>query len=167
MRNIVLTGFMGVGKTTVGRELAKRLKMKFFDMDEIIEKEEGKTIVQIFDEKGEKYFRKKEDEIFRKLLDEDSAVISTGGGTFENADLRKLCKEKATSVCLVSSFESLIKKIEELKESRPMLRNKSIDEIKQLYKIRAECYIDCDNCVEVDNMNVNQVVEEILGLLNK
>lgn len=69
-KNIILTGFMGVGKTTVGRELAKRLGMKFLDMDAVIEKEERKTVQQIFEEHGEEYFRRKEDRVLRTLLDQ-------------------------------------------------------------------------------------------------
>ena len=73
MKHIVLTGFMGVGKTTVGRELASRLAMKFLDMDQIIEKEEGRTVAQIFEERGEEYFRRKEDRVLKTLLDQGAS----------------------------------------------------------------------------------------------
>src|SRR2546427_4283149 len=134
-KNIVLTGFMGVGKTTVGKELAKRLEAEFFDTDEIIEKEEGKTVADIFEQDGEDYFRKREAEVFRRLMDRNSAVISTGGGTFENPDVRRLAKERVISVCLLSSVEGLLKRMNQLKEGRPMLRTKTAEEIRALYAV--------------------------------
>lgn len=153
---------MGVGKTTAGRELAIRLAVKFFDMDQIIEKEEGKTVKQIFEEHGEEYFRMKEDDVLRTLLDQGPSVISTGGGTFENPELRKLCKEKAVTIWLVSRLEHFLGGIEELRKQRPMLKLRTVEEIKELYKRRSRHYAECDICIEVNDLSPQEVVERIL-----
>src|SRR5881628_89717 len=137
MKHIVLTGFMGVGETTVGREVASRLAMKFLDMDQIIEKEEGRTVAQIFEERGEEYFRRKEDSVLKTLLDQGPSLISTGGGTFENPELRKLCKEKAVSIWLAARLEHILGWIKELRKERPMLKLRTIEEIRELYKERS------------------------------
>ena len=81
-KNLVLTGMMGVGKSTIGKKLAKKLKFKFIDIDFIIEKKERKKIDEIFKTKGEKYFRKIEEKITLKFLDRERQVISLGGGSF-------------------------------------------------------------------------------------
>jgi shikimate kinase len=135
---------MGFGKTTVGRELASRLAMRFSDMDEIIEKEEGRTVAQIFEEDWEEYFRKKEDKVLKTLLDQGPSVISTGGGTFENPELRKLCKEKAVTIWLATRLEHILGGIEELRKLRPMLKLRTIEEIRELYKERSKYYADCE-----------------------
>lgn len=167
MRNVILTGFMGVGKTTVGKILAEKLKMRFVDMDEIAEREEGMSVFDIFERRGEPYFRKKEAEIFRRLLKDESVIISTGGGTFANPDLRRLSKQYATSVCLVCKFENIVPRIEEMRASRPLLKDKSVEEIRELFKIRAECYIDCDHCIEIDGLSPEQVVEKVLAAIKE
>lgn len=161
MGNIVLTGFMGVGKTTVGKKIAQRLGMLFVDMDEVIEHREGLAIVDIFDAKGEKYFREKEAALFRELLAKENMVISTGGGTFENADLRREAKERAVSVCLVCSLETIMSRIEQLRATRPLLQKKTPEQIRELFKIRAACYIDCKVCVDTDGLSPEQVADRV------
>ena len=167
MQNIVLSGFMGVGKTTVGRMLAEKLDMHFLDMDQLIEQKEKMSIVEIFDQKGEAYFRAEEDKLLRKLLEEEDVIISTGGGTFENEELRKHAVSKATAICLVCSFECLAKRIDALRETRPLLKEKSLEEIKELYKIREVCYLDCDVCIDVEDLNPEQVTEKALEAIKK
>ena len=82
-KSLVLTGMMGVGKSTIGRLIAKRLKIKFIDVDKIIEKKK-KTIKRIFEDNGEKYFRKLEEKITLKILKNNKSVIALGGGAFIN-----------------------------------------------------------------------------------
>ena len=88
-KNLVLTGMMGVGKSTIGKKLAKRLKLKFVDIDQIIEKKEKNTIKEIFKNKSESYFRKIEQKITFKQLKKKNLVIALGGGAFINNSIRK------------------------------------------------------------------------------
>ena len=88
-KSLVLTGMMGAGKSTIGRLLAKRLKVRFIDIDKIIEKSEKKSIKRIFDEDGEKYFREIEEKITLKIIKNKIAVIALGGGAFMNNQIRE------------------------------------------------------------------------------
>lgn len=92
-------------------------------------------------------------------------MISTGGGTFENPELRNLCKEKAVTIWLVSRLERLLGGIEELRKQRPMLKLRTIEEIRELYKRRSKYYAECDICVEINDLTSSQVVESILEFL--
>ena len=87
--NLVLTGMMGSGKSTVGKSLAKKLKLKFVDTDSIIEKSQKKTIAEIFDKKGENYFRKVEEHVCLEILEKENLAIALGGGAFINPRIRK------------------------------------------------------------------------------
>ena len=88
-KNLVLTGMMGVGKSTIGKRLAKKLGLKFIDLDKIIEKREGTTIKDIFNTKGEDYFRKIEKRTALQEFKKSNNVIALGGGAFMNKDIRK------------------------------------------------------------------------------
>jgi shikimate kinase len=93
-KNLILTGMMGVGKTTIGKRLAKELSYAFIDMDKIIEKQEGESISSIFRNKGEDYFRKIEKKLTIIELKKNSSVISLGGGAFLNSTIRQYSKKK-------------------------------------------------------------------------
>ena len=90
-KNLTLTGMMGVGKSTVGKILAKKLQYTFIDIDKLIEKKEGLSINSIFENKGENYFRKVESKITLSELKKDNSVISLGGGAFLNDAIRNKC----------------------------------------------------------------------------
>ena len=99
-KNLTLTGMMGVGKTTIGKILAKRLGYKFIDVDKLIEKKEGLAINLIFKNKGEDYFREIESEITLLELKKNNSVISLGGGAFLNKEIRKSTKKFSVSFWL-------------------------------------------------------------------
>ena len=165
-KNICLIGFMGVGKTSVGNLLAKKLSLPFFDTDSMVEKDVGLIIPEIFERHGEKFFREKEYEIAQPTLNKKDCVIALGGGAFVSPNIQRAAKNSLV-ICLSSSFETFLQKVEELKSSRPLLKNKSLEEIQKLYNIRAACYTGCDFNINVDNLSAEEVTNKIISFLKR
>ena len=161
-KSLVLTGMMGVGKSTIGRLLAKRLKIKFVDVDRIIEKNERKTIKQIFDENGETYFRKLEKKITLKLLKNKKIVVALGGGAFINDEIRDKVLKTSVSIWLKVSLDKLHKRYRR-NDKRPLLNKKKIDkEVRNIYLSRKKIYSLADFKINCDNINKAEIVEKIL-----
>ena len=139
-KNLILTGMMGVGKSTVGKGLAERLGYTFIDVDKIIEKKEGTSISTIFKNKGEAYFRTQELKATLKELEKNNSVISLGGGAFINKTIRRIVKSSSISFWLDVSTSLLIKRLSKSKK-RPLLFNKSLSEaINKIYFERKKIY---------------------------
>ena len=126
VKNLTLTGMMGVGKSTIGKILAKKLNYNFVDVDNIIELKEGSSINSIFKNKSETYFRKVENDITLTELKKSNSVISLGGGAFLNNAIRKNTKKTSISFWLDVPIEELIKRLKKNKQ-RPLLFNKNIN----------------------------------------
>ncbi len=140
-KNLTLTGMMGVGKSTVGKNLAKKLKYNFFDVDKLIEIKEGASINFIFKNKSENYFRKIENEITLQVLKKRNSVISLGGGAFLNKLIRTSAKRKSVSFWLDVDIPQLIERLKRTKK-RPLLYKKNIsDTIKKIYIEREKSII--------------------------
>lgn len=120
---IVLVGLMGVGKSTVGRRLANRLKLPFVDADHEIEHAAGMTITDIFARYGEPYFRDGERRVIARLIDGRPKVIATGGGAFINDDTRALILSDALSIWLDAPVEVLVERVRR-RDTRPLLRGR-------------------------------------------
>ena len=121
-RPIVLVGLMGVGKTTVGRRLAKRLGLAFVDADEEIERAADLTVEEVFDRFGEDYFRDGERRVIARLLEGKRQIIATGGGAFMNAETRALILEKAIAIWLDADLDTLVKRVAR-RDTRPLLKS--------------------------------------------
>ncbi len=159
-KNLVLTGMMGTGKSTIGNSLSKKLKKEFIDIDHIIEEKLSLSIFQIFQDKGEKFFRKIEEEESKKYLKKNGAVIALGGGAFINEKIRKYVKENSFSVWLDLDNSKLFKKLENNKK-RPLLENISEKDFKKLHDERKKVYSLADFKINCDFKNKDQIVEEI------
>jgi shikimate kinase len=149
--NIALIGFMGSGKTTVGKALARALEMKFVDIDKEIVKLEKRTVAEIFEQDGEEYFR----EIERKIIDKESKdnniVISTGGGVIiDNANIKKL-KESSFVVYLNCDIDCIYDRVKN-KKHRPLLNvDEPYKKLVELYNKREILYkISCDYSVDIN-----------------
>lgn len=125
---LVLIGLMGVGKTTVGRRLAKRLDLPFVDADEEIEKAADLKVTEIFDRFGEDYFRDGERRVIARLIEGPCRVIATGGGAFMNDETRELILANATAIWLDADIETLVKRVGR-RDTRPLLRSGNTEEI--------------------------------------
>ena len=162
--NIALIGFMGSGKTTVGRQLAKALDMKFIDIDKMISMREKKNIPEIFKEYGEKYFRDKEREIIEEESRENNIVIATGGGAIVDNENLKNLKKSSYVVYLDATIECIYERIKESKH-RPLIAEADdvYARIKELYEKRLWLYkISGDYSVEITSETVTQdTVEKI------
>lgn len=127
-RPIVLVGLMGVGKSTVGRRLASRLKLPFADADTEIETAAGMTVTEIFDRFGEPYFRDGERRVIARLMDGRPKVIATGGGAFVNGDTRALILAQATAIWLHADTNVLAERVQR-RDTRPLLRGRNPAEV--------------------------------------
>ena len=166
IQNIALTGFMAVGKSAVGRVLARKLRRRFVDLDRLIEKTEGMTVRDIFDQKGESYFRQVEKKVLTGVLQCQGQVVATGGGVVMDEENLKVLREKSLLVCLTASPEVLLKRVGN-GAKRPLLGGTDRRErIEELLKLREKNYVQARVFVDTSDLTVNQVVEKIINLLN-
>jgi len=158
---------MGVGKSTIGKNLAKKLKYNFIDVDKIIEAKEGLSINLIFKNKSESYFRKIENDITLSELKKDNSVISLGGGAFLNKTIRRNAKKFSTSFWLDVPVYELIKRLKKSSQ-RPLLFKKNIDEtIKKIYFDRKKIYNEADFRIKCNSLKSSEIVNKILELYEK
>jgi len=165
MRNLYLVGFMGTGKTSVGKEVAKKKKLNFLDLDELIELKEKRTILDIFAKEGEPYFRRTEKKALREVSAENDFVVACGGGIVLDKDNIAVMKRTGTVVCLSASSRVIMERT--LKDGhRPLL--KVADPKKQielLLKMRAPYYALADKTIDTSKLSVKEVAQKVLRLL--
>ena len=162
-KNLVLTGMMGSGKTTIGKSLSQRLKMEFIDIDAIIEKKVGLSISEIFEIKGEKAFRDVEEIESKKILKKTNLIVALGGGAFINENIRNEIKKNSISVWLDLDIKILYKRVKESKK-RPLLKNSSEEELIKIYNLRKKIYSLADFKVQCSYKNKEQIITELLQI---
>lgn len=163
-RNIVLMGFMGTGKTSVGKKLASRLGMEFVDMDHVIEARAGKPISRIFAEDGEPHFRKMERDLTVELAARSGLVIGCGGGVVLNPDNVRDYQRTGLVICLTATPETIFQRTARA-HHRPLLEEKDrLQRIKDLLEKRRALYEAVPNRVDTESLTTYQVVEVILRL---
>ena len=163
-KNLILTGMMGVGKSTIGKKLARELKYYFVDVDKLIEAKEGCSINLIFKNKSEDYFRKIENQITLKELKKNNSVISLGGGSFLNKSIRLNAKKTSVSFWLDVNIDILTKRLKN-SQKRPLLYKKNIsDTIKKIYFERKKIYNESDFRIRCSSLKSIEIVDKILKL---
>lgn len=168
---IVLMGFMASGKTTVGKILSRALDFDFFDIDKTIEKTEKKTIAEIFEMNGEKYFRKIEREILKDSLKKNNVVIALGGGTPCFFDNIKLINEISISFYLKTSHEKLLERlsITKTKETRPLVKNFSsrnlLNFIDEKSEEREKFYLMANHVINTEEKSKREIAAEIISYI--
>lgn len=162
-RSITLVGLMGVGKTTIGRKLAKKMNRPFVDSDIEIEKAAGQSISDYFIHYGETEFRKGEYRVIKRILNQSGIVLATGGGAFINAKIREEILQKSLTIWLKGDLNILMQRVNRNK-NRPLLnmgnpRQKMQDLMDERYPVYAKAHI----CVDVTQHSPIHTVEEILA----
>ncbi|MBE5870443.1 MAG: shikimate kinase [Lachnospiraceae bacterium] len=164
MSNVILIGYMGCGKSTVGIRLSYWLKQPFLDTDKLIEKKEKTTITEIFDTKGEAYFRQMETDCVKELLKEKgSYVIATGGGLAVREENRRLLGKLGTVVYLRIRPETVYERLKN-DTGRPLLRTEDpLAKITSMIKERSPFYEECaDVIIDVDDKSFEQILRQIV-----
>ena len=163
-KNIVLLGMMGSGKSTIGYLLSNKINSDFYDIDKIIEEEEGLKITEIFENKGENYFRKTEKKISLEELKNSNTVIALGGGAFMEKSIRNGAKNLSISFWLDVSLQSLLIRLKNVKK-RPLLDKDNLKEsIYKIYSERKKIYNKSDFRIKCDSKNTDQIVNKIIKL---
>jgi shikimate kinase len=161
-RTLALVGLMGVGKSSVGRRLARALNLPFRDADEEIERAAGRPVSEIFAELGEPEFRSGEHRVIARLLREGPHVLATGGGAFQHAETRRLLKETALTIWLKCDLDILARRVAR-RDTRPLLRGKDPMEVLNAQaEARYPNYAEADLTVETGESSHQAAVEAIL-----
>ena len=165
-KNIVLVGMMGSGKSTIGYILSKSINLKFVDVDRVIEKKTGIKIVDIFEKKGEVYFRNLEEKITLNLLKEGKKILSLGGGAFLNRNIRKEISENNLSFWLSWKISTLIKRIYKNKK-RPLAFDSSKNDLRKLITKRSKIYSEANYRINCESLSKSMIVKKIINLYGK
>jgi shikimate kinase len=162
MGNIYLVGFMGTGKSVVGKELAKKKKWRFVDLDELIEIRQRKSVSDIFAKDGEPYFRRIEKQALKEVAKENNFVAACGGGIVIDKDNIRTMKDAGTIICLTASPGIILKRTAGYSH-RPLLNVGNPQErIELLLKLRAPFYAQADFTIDTSGLSVEGVLEAIL-----
>ena len=164
--NLVLLGMMGSGKSTIGHLLSKNLNIELNDVDEIIEKEEGCKISEIFEKKGEICFRKIEEKITLKLLGSNKKIISLGGGGFINDNIRNEVLSNHISFWLDWNNSTLINRIKRSKK-RPITFNLTENQIKKIISERSKIYSMANYKINCEKFSKDEIVKKIKDIYEK
>ena len=166
-KNLVLTGMMGVGKSTIGKRVASRLSFNFIDIDQLIEQKEGCSINLIFKKKGENYFRKLENDITLSQLKKNKSVIALGGGAFLNRNIRRETKKICLSFWLDLSTDEIINRLKK-SNKRPLLFKKNLVEtINKIYLERKRTYNESSFRVRCNFLKPEEIVDKIILFYEK
>jgi len=166
--NITITGFMGTGKSTVGRLVANKLRREFVDMDTLIEQREGRPIPQIFEQSGEPYFRQLEASLCRELAGQSGLVIATGGGALVPEQNLRLMEQSGPVVCLTCQPEILWQRIGH-SQNRPMLAEQDASRFARLaalLKKRTPAYARIKHQLDVTHLTPQEAAAKIVGWMN-
>ena len=163
-KNLILTGMMGVGKSTIGKALSKKLNMNFIDIDKLIEKNENTPIFKIFEKKGEKYFRDLEKQTTLKELKKKDSVISLGGGAFMNKEIRSLVLNTACSFWLDLKIKTIEERIKN-SNKRPLLNKKNLRfSLNEIYNSRKDVYNLSNHKIDCNEFSLTDIVKSIINL---
>ena len=161
-KNLVLLGMMGVGKSTLGKIVAKKLNLKFIDTDLNIEKKWSMKVWEIFKNRGEKFFRIEEEKEVLECLKKNNTVLALGGGAFMNKNIRSLILKNSLSFWLDLNLKTIVKRVKWNKK-RPLLNQQNAEEIiKKLYLKRKNIYKLAKYKINCNKMRKEEIAEKII-----
>lgn len=164
-RNIYLAGFMGTGKSTVGRELARLMGRKFVDLDLLMEQRLGMSVSEIFAQRGEAFFREEEKKLSLELVGTHSRVVATGGGTLLDAEVREAFRNCGLLICLFTTREQLVSRLQR-SDKRPLLQDEDLRaRVDELLAQRREIYDRISIRVDTTNLTPVEAARKIYDLL--
>jgi len=166
-KSIVFIGFMGAGKTTIGKLVAKKLYRDFIDIDKEIETESNMTTTEFFKTYGEEVFRETEKSLISHFSNQPLKIISVGGGAFLQKEVQQICLSNCIVIFLDLTWESWKERIHLLMDSRPVLQGKSLVEMKELFNSRQKIYSMHDLKVQTDKLDSEEVADYIVKSLKK
>lgn len=165
MNNVILCGFMGCGKSSIGRKLAHKIEREFIDMDKYIEEKEGMTVSEIFAEKGESGFREIETEACRELSEKENCIIAAGGGTLTIPENVEILKKGGKIIFIDVSYENLCERLSR-DTRRPLLQVENRNEvIKELLDKRLPLYRNAASVYVNGNFSSSRVANNILSII--
>jgi len=166
-KNLILLGMMGVGKSTIGKVLAKKLKFDLFDTDQLIEKKNLMTISEIFKKKGEDFFREQEEKISMGCLNGRNKIISLGGGAFVNKKIRDTALLNGVSFFLDLDFKTLCLRLEKSKK-RPLITGKNLKaNLSSIIQKRQPIYKLANHKINCNNLKPHEIADEIINRYEK
>jgi shikimate kinase len=168
VKNIVLIGFMGTGKSVVGRRLAADLGWVFHDTDQLVEARVGMKVSEIFQRRGEEAFRELERDVVRQVSQEENCVIATGGGAVANPENLEELTKKGELICLTASPDTILRRIDRRPNMRPLLAGENpLEKIKILLEERKPFYAKASFTLDTTYLPVEKIVEAILRRMRK
>jgi len=160
-----IIGYKNSGKTSIGKKLAKRLKMDFIDLDDVIEKREGKSIPELYSELGDDVFRVKEWEALKEVVKKDNLVIALGGGAPCHCDNMSLIEKLGEAIYIQLDNDTLVSRLKKATQDRPIVLNKTDDELRLYVKdIKDRCehyYLRAKYCIDGKNLSVDKILRAI------
>jgi shikimate kinase len=162
---LILVGLPGSGKTTVGQAAAAKTGRTFLDLDLEIERREGESISQIFGEKGEQYFRRREHEVTAELALVGNMIVSPGGGWMMSPDVVGLVRPPSRIVYLKVTPETALRRLGPSRSARPLLsRPDPLGELKRLFAARKDIYETADSVIDTELYSLQRVIEKVIEL---
>ncbi|GGE23072.1 shikimate kinase [Marinithermofilum abyssi] len=165
-KHLILTGFMGTGKTTVGKLLAEKLNCPLVDTDAEVEKSVKQSISSLFAEKGEAVFRDWESRVLKEVLSGPPRVVTTGGGIVLRQENRRMMRSLGWVVCLTADRDELLHRLKG-DESRPLLQGNARQKVEQLLEERRGYYRDSDWVIDTTGKTPEEVADEVISAIQK
>jgi shikimate kinase len=165
---LFIIGYKSSGKTTLGKQLAMRLKLAFIDLDEFLEQQEGKSIPEVFLEAGEEEFRRREQKALCRVIKKDNILVSTGGGAPCHSDNMNLMEKNGIVIYLKADDETLVSRLKTAAMDRPIVKGKSEEELRiYLAELRSRCehyYIRAHIIVDGNNTGIDDIIKKVKNI---